>query len=60
MPSPPPQHIHSRFNFKKSLSSYFKEGEERKKKSHLSFKFNFLSDNSVIEMEEMDEFPKAL
>ena len=46
------------FNFKKCLFSYFKEGEE--KISHLSFKFNFLSDNSVIETKEIDDFPNAL
>lgn len=46
------------FNFKKCLFSYFKKGEE--KISHLSFKFNFLSDNSVIETKEIDDFPNAL
>jgi len=46
------------FNFKKCLFSYLKKGEE--KISHLSFKFNFLSDNSVIETKEIDDFPNAL
>jgi hypothetical protein len=31
-----------------------------KKKSHFSFKFNSLGDNSGIEMKEADDFPNAL
>jgi hypothetical protein len=54
----PPPLPSTPFNFKKSLSSYFEGGEE--KKSHFSFKFNFLGDNSVIEMKEINEFPNAL
>lgn len=48
MGNTPPLHP-TPFNFKKSLSSCSKEGVEGKK-SHFSFKFNFLRDNSVIGM----------